>query len=174
MSACVRQRRVRRPPCRPADGGARCHAPAFPLPVPLGDRRSSIWGDPAARIYPERCVERPKTACEPFVEVAAYRCVMWFGTAPGEPALRRSSSTTDARDGAPAGRAGHCPDEMASRGRRPRGRVREPSERRRDGRGSPATQYRFSRFRATIQRGPVQRQEWQIVQSQFDLRDLLP
>ena len=31
---------------------------AFPLPVPLGDRKSSIWGDSTARIYPEMCVDR--------------------------------------------------------------------------------------------------------------------
>ena len=40
--------------------------------------------------------------------------------------------------------------------------------------GSPAIQFRFSRFHGTVQQGPVQRQETQIVQSQFDLRDLLP
>ena len=38
----------------------------------------------------------------------------------------------------------------------------------------PAKRFRFSRFRGTVQQGPVQWQEWQIVQSQFDLRDLLP
>ena len=32
------------------------------------------------------------------------------------------------------------------------------------GSGSPAIQVRFSRFRGTVQQGPVQRQEWQIVQ----------
>ncbi len=31
-----------------------------------------------------------------------------------------------------------------------------------------------SRFCGAVQQGPVQRQEWQIVQSQFYLRDLLP
>ncbi len=39
---------------------------------------------------------------------------------------------------------------------------------------SPADWLRFSRFRRTIQQGPVKWQEWQIVQSQLDLRDLLP
>ena len=44
-----------------------------------------------------------------------------------------------------------------------------------DGRGgSPAIQVRFSRSRGTVQQSPVQRQETQIVQSQCDLRDLLP
>ena len=38
----------------------------------------------------------------------------------------------------------------------------------------PANLLRFSRFCGTIQQGPVRRQEWQIVQSQLDLRDLLP
>ena len=40
--------------------------------------------------------------------------------------------------------------------------------------GSPAIQVRFSRFRGTVQQGPVRRQETQIVQSWLDLRDLLP
>ena len=40
--------------------------------------------------------------------------------------------------------------------------------------GSPAIQVRFSRFWGMVQLGPVRRQEWQIVQSQLDLRDLLP
>ena len=39
---------------------------------------------------------------------------------------------------------------------------------------SPADWLRFSRFRGTVQQGPVRRQEWQIVQSQLDLRDFLP
>ena len=30
-------------------GGAPSRAAVFPLPVPLGDRKSSIWGDPVAR-----------------------------------------------------------------------------------------------------------------------------
>ena len=51
---------------------------------------------------------------------------------------------------------------------------RGPSERRRGGRGSPAIQFCFSRFRGTVQYDPAQLQETQIVQSQFDLRDLLP
>jgi len=38
----------------------------------------------------------------------------------------------------------------------------------------PAIRVRFSRFRGTVQQGPVQRQDWQIVQSQLDLRYLLP
>ena len=39
-----------------------------------------------------------------------------------------------------------------------------------DGAGwGPAIQVQFSRFPATVQQGPGQRQEWQIVQSQFDL-----
>ena len=42
------------------------------------------------------------------------------------------------------------------------------------GGASPAISVRFSRFRGTVQQDPVQRQETQIVQSQFDLRDLLP
>lgn len=37
------------------DGGALCRAPISPLPIPLGDRRSSILGDPVAR----RCPEMP-------------------------------------------------------------------------------------------------------------------
>ncbi len=46
-----------------------------PLPYPLGNPRSSIWGDSVARSYPETCVERPKTASEPFAEAAAHLCV---------------------------------------------------------------------------------------------------
>ena len=42
------------------------------------------------------------------------------------------------------------------------------------GRGSPAIQVRFSRFRGTVQQGPVQRQETQIVQSCTTLDDFLP
>ena len=42
------------------------------------------------------------------------------------------------------------------------------------GRGSPAIQTRFSRFRGPIQQSPVQRQETQIVQSQLDLYDFPP
>ena len=42
------------------------------------------------------------------------------------------------------------------------------------GRGSPAIQTRFSRFRGTVQQGPVQRQETQIVQPCKTLRDFLP
>jgi len=40
--------------------------------------------------------------------------------------------------------------------------------------GSPADWLRFSRSRDPIQQDPFKRQEWQIVQSQLDLRDLLP
>ena len=40
--------------------------------------------------------------------------------------------------------------------------------------GSPAIQVRFSRFRGTVQQGPVQRQETQIVQSWLTLDDFLP
>ena len=40
--------------------------------------------------------------------------------------------------------------------------------------GSPAIQVCLSRFRGTVQQDPVQWQKWQIVQSQLDLRDLLP
>ena len=47
-------------------------------------------------------------------------------------------------------------------------------EKRRRGRGNPAIQVRFSRFRGTVQQGPVQRQGAQIVQSCMTLRDLLP
>ena len=43
-----------------------------------------------------------------------------------------------------------------------------------DGSGSPAIQVRFSRFRGTVQQGPVQQQETQIVQSCKTLRDFLP
>ena len=39
---------------------------------------------------------------------------------------------------------------------------------------SPAIQVRFSRFRGTVQQGPVQRQETQIVQSCNTLDDFLP
>ncbi len=48
--------------------------------------------------------------------------------------------------------------------------------RRRDhvGAGTPAIQARFSRFRSTVQQGPVQRQKTQIVQSWLTLRDFLP
>ena len=39
---------------------------------------------------------------------------------------------------------------------------------------SPAIQTRFPRFRGTVQQGPVQRQETQIVQSCNTLDDFLP
>ena len=42
------------------------------------------------------------------------------------------------------------------------------------GSNPPAIQARLSRFRGTIQRSLVRRQETQIVQSQLTLRDLLP
>ena len=40
--------------------------------------------------------------------------------------------------------------------------------------GSPADWLRFSRFSDPIRPDAASRQEWQIVQSQLDLRDLLP
>ena len=42
------------------------------------------------------------------------------------------------------------------------------------GRGSPAIQVCFSRFRGTVQHGPVRQQETQIVQSELTLDDFLP
>ena len=57
---------------------------------------------------------------------------------------------------------------------RGKGGLPGPSAKRRRGRGSPAIQTRFSRFRGTIQRGPARRQKAQIVQSCMTLRDLLP
>jgi hypothetical protein len=33
--------------------------PGFALPIPLGNPRSSIWGDPASRIYPENVCGSP-------------------------------------------------------------------------------------------------------------------
>ena len=54
-----------------------------------------------------------------------------------------------------------------------RGTSRTP-EKRIPPRESPAIQVRFSRFRGTIQQGPVQRQETQIVQSCNTLDDFLP
>ena len=47
------------------DGGAPCRAQHFALPVPLGDWRSSILGDSAARTIPEKPPEPAETASEP-------------------------------------------------------------------------------------------------------------
>ena len=52
-----------------------------------------------------------------------------------------------------------CPGPSATRWRR---------------RGSPAIQFRFSRFRGAVQQGPAQRQKAQIVQSCNTLDDFLP
>ena len=61
-----------------AAGGLRRPARAHPptshvstLPVPLGDRRSRVRGDPTARSFPEMPVERPETASGPVAEAAA-------------------------------------------------------------------------------------------------------
>ena len=45
--------------------GARPRGPVSALPVPLGDRRSSILGHSTARRYPETPPESPETASEP-------------------------------------------------------------------------------------------------------------
>ena len=47
------------------DSGAPWRAQHFALPVPLGDRRSSILGDPTARGLPETPPESPSTASDP-------------------------------------------------------------------------------------------------------------
>ena len=65
------------------------------------------------------------------------------------------------------------PDEMASRVEG-ESRLRGTSPKRRRGPRTPAIQTRFSRFYSTIQQGPVQRQETQIVQSCITLDDFLP
>lgn len=76
-------------PCRNADqplglrvasltDGAGDPAPSAVPPTrrnPLGDWRSSVWGDSTTRIYPEMGADRPALAPEPFAEAAAYRCV---------------------------------------------------------------------------------------------------
>ena len=48
----------------------RCRPSAFgPTPLPLGNPRSSIWGDPSACRLPEMPPSRPETASEPGREV---------------------------------------------------------------------------------------------------------
>ena len=81
----------------------------FALPIPLGDRRSSIWGDPAARIYPEMLVDGPETASEP---LAHDRAPMVATN--GSLSLRdvvHACTTSTRRFGGSDG----CPDDFASR-----------------------------------------------------------
>ena len=131
----------------------------FPLPIPPGDRRSSIQGDPTARIYPEMPPNRPETASEPFAEAAV------SGLSLRDVSRLENLSAAFQQIGALI-RQG----DMGSGNDAPRGRLLGTS----GGGGSPAIKVRFSRFRGTVQQDPVQRQETQIVQPQFDLRDLLP
>ena len=59
----------RRPRHLPGDSGALCRPTLFALPLPLGNPRSSILGDPATRRLPEMPPSRPETASEPCREV---------------------------------------------------------------------------------------------------------
>ena len=45
--------------------GTVCRAALSALPLPFGDRRSSILGDPTARTFPETPPDRPEMASEP-------------------------------------------------------------------------------------------------------------
>ena len=59
---------------------------AFPsLPIPLGDRRSSIWGDPVARIYPEMPPDRPENGFGALREGGGPSLRDMVGTALGGP-----------------------------------------------------------------------------------------
>ena len=66
------------------------------------------------------------------------------------------------------------PDDQTSRETWWRGRFPGPSARRRRGSRESRHSSRFSRFRSTVQQGPVQRQKTQIVQSCMILDDFLP
>ena len=65
LSACLERRR-RLQTARLSFATARSlPRTASPLPLPLGDRRSSNWGDSTVRIDPEMCVERPENGLSP-------------------------------------------------------------------------------------------------------------
>ena len=74
MAVCLEDGEGEGGPSLFGDGALAAAHRFFPYPLPLGDRRSSIWGDSTARTYPEMCVERAETASEPFREGGvAYR-----------------------------------------------------------------------------------------------------
>ena len=54
-----------------------------PYPVPLGDRRSSIWGDSGARIYPEMCVGRPRVSNDNPYSEAHFKTIKYHPGFPG-------------------------------------------------------------------------------------------
>ena len=87
--------------------------------------------------------------------------------------MTQSLHTWRPRRGTPAGRVVDTPGRHGFPGRGRRG-LPGPSAKRRSGRWRSRHSTRFSRFSGTVQQGPVQPQETQIVQSCKTLDDFLP